>query len=347
MNTTNRFSKKKLNNKTLLVIGIVSVLSLGSAGTYFALNHSNDNSSEKTSKSSTKENISDNQKVKPIVADGIKEKTSADELIWRQFYNNDGIPTISGLGKKDDSENSAAANDKPQIDENLFISAASNFVSQAKLNVALSYLGKTKAEIEATNTLDSNSFEVAYNKEAIVNKVSIKINPSTPEQIIHYAGKPVSALDNLAFLYHGQKFDFIIHKTGGTLFNKMTIRPVPNQNTADQQPPEPEPEQVQEQPQQQQVQIQKQEPLQPIAKKPKQTQPKEQKPGQQTQPPVQPQQPEPEKPVVDPPVIVVPEPEVPVENPETPETPEPNDQEPTPEPQPKPEETQRDGSPVS
>ncbi len=347
MNTTNRFSKKKSNNKTLLVIGIVSVLSLGSAGTYFALNHSTDNSSDKTSKSSTKENISDNQKGK-LLADGIKEKTPADELIWRQFYNNDGIPMISGLGKKDESESSAAANDKPQIDENLFISAASNFVSQAKLNVALSFLGKTKAELEAANTLDSNSFEVAYNKEAIVDKVSIKINPSTPEQIIHYAGKPVSALDNLAVLYHGQQFDFIIHTTGGTLFNKMTIRPVPNQNTIDQQQlePEQEQEQVQEQPQQQQVQVQKQEPQQPTEKKPKQKQPKEQKPGQQTQPPDQPSQPEPQKPVVDPPVIVEPEPEpeVPVD---IPETPGPGDQETPTEPEQEPEETQRDVSAAS
>ncbi|MEW8987454.1 MAG: hypothetical protein AB2401_10720, partial [Bacillus sp. (in: firmicutes)] len=196
-----------------ITYGILIVLSVGGVITY--VNNGEPakkatNSAAATSQKATVDNLL------KTMNNGTTKTAPIESVILSKFYYGD---------KK---ENGAAAilPDRPRIDEAQFISASEKFITAEELQLATSLIGKTKPEVEAIDASMLKHIEVVYNSKNVVEGVTLDIISSGSKQIKEFAGKPVFHLEDKAYLYHGQKYDYILYTTDDKLFNKMTILPV-------------------------------------------------------------------------------------------------------------------------
>lgn len=206
------------------VIGIA--LTIGGVVTY--LNWDNLNGKASTNSSSS-ENVKDVIQTKNI-SDQNEQEVPLVNAIRSEFYFGDKSGNITDLTK----DNTATLTEKPRIDENVFIAAAGNFILPEKLQTAISFIGKTKEDFISAIPTD---LKVYYHSNNLVDGVSFKINPITTQQLVQYAGEPVyQSGDEMAYLYHGQTYDFIIYSTDGKIPNSISIWPVLDQIKQEESP---------------------------------------------------------------------------------------------------------------
>jgi teichoic acid transport system ATP-binding protein len=113
-----------------------------------------------------------------------------------------------------------------KVDEKSLISQLGNIVQVDQFDDYLTYFGKTEDELGTAG--NSNSVVMTYNGNGQVKEVSVNINTLTSDQIIEQLGEPVLRQEEeKAYLYHGEKFDFIFSTINGSIstFNKMIVKP--------------------------------------------------------------------------------------------------------------------------
>ncbi|NMD68675.1 hypothetical protein HHO41_00130 [Bacillus sp. DNRA2] len=208
-----------IGRKALITSGIVIVLSAGGIITYLSNDNSNDKATTNQTSSAKSTAVASETK-----SEAFMRNAPIESIILGKFYYGDDA------NKGANSKTSAASSNKTSIDEQLFISASEKFISAELLNRATAYIGRSKSELEATNTANPEHIELIYNGKNVVEAVTLDITPTTPKNLIKYVGKPSYQLKDEAYLYHGQTYDFIIYTNEGKKFTKLTLLPVLEQS---------------------------------------------------------------------------------------------------------------------
>lgn len=204
-----------IGRKALITSSIVIVLSAGGIITYLNSDNSNEKIATNHTSSAKSTAVASNTK-----SEAYMKNTPIESIILAKFYYGDKAT------KGANSNTPATSTNKTSIDEQQFITASEKFISAELLNTATAYIGRSKIELEETNTANPEHMELIFNGKNVVEAVTLDITPTTPKNLLKYEGKPSYQLKAEAYLYHGQTYDFIIYTTGGKKFTKMTILPI-------------------------------------------------------------------------------------------------------------------------
>ncbi|ETI69171.1 teichoic acids export ABC transporter ATP-binding subunit TagH [Neobacillus vireti] len=144
------------------------------------------------------------------------EKDPVEDFSWLQFTLANGL-------KGWISERLVTKLETP-LNEESMVSAVGTIVNDEQLAKTLSVLGKTKEELGTA--ANNKSIQLAYNQSGQVKEVSMNIEGITKEQIIDQLGEPILHQGEKAYLYHGERYDFIFYTGNGSSFYKMKVRSV-------------------------------------------------------------------------------------------------------------------------